>query len=221
MVSTVQSTSATIHTPQTQSNNTLSDSQKEDVASILENYDPDSLSQEDAQEIIASFEDLGITPSRDLANTMRESGFSASELGATSAGTNENESETQAIKAAPPPPPPPASSSEEDEEEDELAILLEELLAKELEEQEEKENEEKKELLNSSGSSEFENKMQDFASKITGLNDVSKQNVIDLMNKYSQNEDNLSKEDISSVVSNALNQVLDDASNYKQNSFYA
>jgi len=216
MVSSVQNSSTELYSTQTQENNSLSASQKEEIASILENYDASSLSQEDAKEIVAAFEDLGISPSRDLANTMREEGFSAREVGSLS--MKEDASSTQAMNSMPPPPPPSDSSSSDTEEEDALALLLEELLAKEIEEQEE---EEQKELVNPSGSKDFQNEILDMASKINNLNDKSKQNVMDLMDKYSKNDDALSQEDISSVVSNSLSQILNNASNYKQNSFYA
>ena len=61
--------------------NQLSDEQKDLVSSVLEDYDSGSLSQEDALEIAASFQEAGITPSRDLANTIADAGFSAQEIG--------------------------------------------------------------------------------------------------------------------------------------------
>jgi len=90
--------------------NQLSDEQKDLVSSILEDYDSDSLSTEDAIEIASSFQEAGITPSRDLANTMAESGFSASEVGelagvAGAAGTPPG--------GMPPPPPPPPQNGQE------------------------------------------------------------------------------------------------------------
>lgn len=101
----------------------MSDEQKDLVSSVLEGYDSSSLNAEDASEIVAAFQDAGIAPSRELANTIRESGFSASEIGelAGVAGAGRT----------PPPPPPggtPPSSSEDLSEIEAIASALEILL---------------------------------------------------------------------------------------------
>ncbi len=92
------------------SQNQLTSDQKDLVASVLENYDSDSLSKEDAVEIASVFAEAGISPSRDLANTMASSGFSAQEVGEL-AGVAGN-------SGMPPPPmggmpPPPQYDSQE------------------------------------------------------------------------------------------------------------
>jgi hypothetical protein len=90
--------------------NQLSSDQKDYVSSILENYDSDSLSQEDAIEIASAFAEAGINPSRDLANTMSESGFSAHEVGELAG--------VAGASGMPPPPPgemPPPPKDESDE----------------------------------------------------------------------------------------------------------
>jgi len=99
----------------------LSDDQKNVVSSVLEGYDSSSLSEEDALEIVAAFKDEGISPSRELANAMRDSGFSASEVGAL-AGV--------AGPGGTPPPPPPGGTppSPNSNEIDAISSALEILL---------------------------------------------------------------------------------------------
>jgi|GEM_PF-2336421 len=100
------------YTPSSSASNRpqMSDEQKDLVSSVLEGYDSSSLSEEDASAIVTAFQEAGIQPSRDLANTMSESGFSASEVGqlAGIAGP---------AGGMPPPPggmPPPAADDEEE-----------------------------------------------------------------------------------------------------------
>ena len=89
----------------------MSGDKKELVSSVLEGYDSDSLSQEDAIEIVSAFSDAGIAPSRDLANTMAASGFSAREVGELAG--------VAGASGMPPPPPgggmppPPKDVSQE------------------------------------------------------------------------------------------------------------
>lgn len=54
---------------------TLTDEQKELIDSILENYDTDSLTAEDAQDIIKQFQDAGIEPSDALKEYVQDSGY--------------------------------------------------------------------------------------------------------------------------------------------------
>ena len=63
------------------SNSSLSSSQLDTISSVLENYDADSLTQSDAQEIVAAFKEAGIEPGTDLEAAMEEAGFSAQEVG--------------------------------------------------------------------------------------------------------------------------------------------
>ena len=94
----------------------ISDEQKELISSVLAEYDPEDLSQKDAAQIASAFQEAGIVPSRELANVMSESGFSAREVGelagvAGPAGT-------------PPPPPPPQDAQEIQSISNTLEILL-------------------------------------------------------------------------------------------------
>lgn len=62
-------------------NETISSSQEETIASVLEQYDSDNLSQSDAQDIVAAFKEAGIEASDELASAMEEAGFDAQEVG--------------------------------------------------------------------------------------------------------------------------------------------
>ena len=125
---------------------------------------------------------------------MQDFGFDAQEIG------------TLAGVAAPrpnmPPPPPPSM-----EEKEEVTDILSELLAAEEDEESETTN-------------AFE-ELLDYTSHIVSLNDESKDKVMDMLEKYSPENTQLSKEDASSVVKNSLSQIFDDSNNYKSVSFYA
>lgn len=56
-------------------------SQANTIASILENYDADNLSQSDALEIVAAFKEAGIEPGSELESAMEDAGFDAKEVG--------------------------------------------------------------------------------------------------------------------------------------------
>lgn len=61
---------------------TTSSSSKADIiASVLENYDADNLSESDALEIVAAFKEAGIEPGSELESAMEEAGFDAKEVG--------------------------------------------------------------------------------------------------------------------------------------------
>jgi len=94
------------------SQNQLSSDQKDFVSSILEGYDADSLSQDDAIEIATAFAEAGISPSRDFANTMASSGFSAHEVGSL-AGVAGASGMPPPWGGMRPPPPAPTNDSEE------------------------------------------------------------------------------------------------------------
>ena len=180
----------------------LSDDDKELVSSILENYDSSSLSQEDAVEIATAFAEAGINPSRDLANTMAASGFSAQEVGelAGVAGAS-------GMPPPPPgggmPPPPPSSNSEEEEI---ISSILETLLNMGKDDED-------------SESSSYES-ISDYTSRIMSLNEETKQQVKELFDSYSPQNTELSPEDATTVVIGSLSQLLGDSDNYKKTSFY-
>ena len=74
-------------------NRELSSAQKSTVQDILSDYDPENISEEDAQEIFAAFEEAGISPMKGLKEAIEEAGFDAEDL------------RTKAGMEGPPPPP--------------------------------------------------------------------------------------------------------------------
>ena len=80
----------------------LTSAQKSTVQDILSNYDPENITEEDAQEIFAAFEEAGISPMKGMKEAVEEAGFDAEDL-RTKAG----------IEGPPPPPagPPPAEQT--------------------------------------------------------------------------------------------------------------
>lgn len=67
--------------PPNSSSNSLSSSQQDTIASVLENYDASNLSKSDALEIVAAFKEAGIQPGAELETAMAEAGFDAHEVG--------------------------------------------------------------------------------------------------------------------------------------------
>ena len=74
----------------------LTSAQKSTVQDILSNYDPENITEEDAQEIFAAFEEAGISPMKGMKEAIEEAGFDAEDL------------RTKAGIEGPPPPPPPS-----------------------------------------------------------------------------------------------------------------
>jgi len=68
---------------------------------LLSNYDANSLSTSDAQEIVQSLQDANISPSEALASTMSAAGFDAKNIGDL-AGVGQN---SQGQRPMGPPPP--------------------------------------------------------------------------------------------------------------------
>jgi len=60
---------------------TLSDEQKSTIESVLSEFDSSKLSAEDARNIVSAFDDAGIIPGKDLANTLNSFGFDAHKIG--------------------------------------------------------------------------------------------------------------------------------------------
>lgn len=64
-------------------NNSLSTTQLETVSSVLENYDSNNLSANDASSIVSVFQSAGIQPGRALESAMSAAGFDAKDIGLT------------------------------------------------------------------------------------------------------------------------------------------
>lgn len=197
MISSVDSSQVSMLQQSSQSSskstNSLSYSQLETITSVLENYDADNLSQSDAQSIVAAFEDAGIQASAELASAMEEAGFNAQEVGGLAG-----------VQGAGPnggmPPPPPK------EEADSISSLLDTLLNTDEDEE-------------SSATTSFDDIM-DYTSRILSLNEESKTDVMDLLDKYSSENTQYSAEETNNLLKTSLSQILNDTNNYKSVSFY-
>jgi len=204
MVGTIGSNSMNIPQQMSQSsssNSSLSTSQLETISSVLEEYDANNLSSEDAQSIVAAFKDAGIESSKAFENTMTTEGFDAKTVGDT-AGIGGPKGGGGGM---PPPPPPPS-----EEEESSVTDLLDTLLT--LGEDDEDDE--------SSTTSSF-NEVMEYTSRILSLNESSKTSVMEMLENYSSNENDYSEEEISNIVKNSLGSILSDPDNYNHISFYA
>jgi len=79
----------------------ITESQTAKLQEILSNFDPESLSTEDAAEIVSQIRDLGIQPGRELAEELKSAGFDPREL-----------REAASVEGQRRPPPPPPSVNE-------------------------------------------------------------------------------------------------------------
>ena len=59
----------------------LSDEQKETINTILSDFDSTALSEQDAKDIVSAFQEAGIHPSKDFADTLETAGFDARDIG--------------------------------------------------------------------------------------------------------------------------------------------
>jgi hypothetical protein len=165
----------------------------------LSQYDASSLTSEEASEIIAAFEEAGIQPSRALGEAMKAEGFDAKEVGDLAGVGGPKEGHM------PPPPPPPPS----EEEQSEISTLLNSIL-----------NEESSDEDNSTTTSSFDEIME-YTSKILNLNDESKEEVMNILNEYSENENNYSQEELTTIIKSSLSTILTNKNNYNTISLYA
>lgn len=170
----------------------LTTSQRNTISATLEKYDSGNLSSEDATAIVEAFKSAGIKPSDELQEAMGAQGFDAAEVGSL-AGVG---------GGMPPPPPPPTK-----EEESAVSSLLDTLLS--IDEDED----------DSTYGSTF-NEVMEYTSRILNLNDSSKNQVMDMLDKYSSNDSGYSQEAVSNIIKNSLNQILSDENNYNRISFY-
>ena len=75
------SISSSLPPPTSIKESTLSKDQQNTISETLSSYDPENLTEEDAQSIAETFSNAGITPGRELANVMAEAGFDAHGVG--------------------------------------------------------------------------------------------------------------------------------------------
>ena len=177
-------------TSSTSSSSSLTAAQLETISSVLDSYDSSNLSASDAQSIIASFEEAGIEPSAELESAMSDLGFDAKEVG--DLGRSDAQSGM---------PPPPS-----EEEVSSISSLLDSLLS----------TEEDDETSTSSSTSDI----MDYTSRILSLNDSSKEEVMNLLDKYSSEDSTYSQSETNALLKASLSEILSDNSNYKSVSFY-
>ena len=207
MVGSVSSSSMAMAQQSTQTANAksssgLTSSQLETISSVLEGYDSSNLSATDASSIVEALSAAGIEPSSELESALADEGFDAKEIGGL-AGVG-----PQGGGGGMPPPPP------SEEEEDSVSSLLDSLLN--LEEDEEDEDSSSTITSNST----FDEVME-YTSRILSLNDTSKTEVMDMLDKLSSSQTEFNEEEVSSIVKNSLSSILGDSSNYNSFSFYA
>ncbi len=195
--------SSQVYQPQTSSaskSSSLSTDQQAFIADLLSQYDSESLSASDAQEIVKALQEAGIEPSKAMESTMAASGFDAKEIGDL-AGVGKGDGGGRPMG-----PPPPKK-----EEMSSVSDLLESLLSS---------DEEEDDTTTSTTSSSFDTVL-DYTSKIVSLKDNAKTEVMDLLNKYNSENNTLSKEDTQKFIVNSLSQILKESDNYNTMSFYA
>ena len=100
MINSIQGVSSMMGAGMMSKSQGLTDDQKNTITEILSQYDPDNVTEEDAQAIFQAFKDAGITPTRGMKEVIEAAGFDAEDL--RSKGMTDNQM---------PPPPPPSQSS--------------------------------------------------------------------------------------------------------------
>jgi hypothetical protein len=178
----------------------MTSDQKTYVTDLLSQYDSNSLSKNDATEIVKALQDAGIEPSGALASTMSAAGFDAKEIGDL-AGVGKGDRGQRPMG-----PPPPKK-----EEMSSVSDLLESILGS---------DEQDSSTTSTSSTSSFST-ILDYTSKIVSLKDDAKTQVMDILNKYNSQDNTLSQEDTQKFVINSLSQILKESDNYNTMSFYA
>ncbi|TNE63221.1 MAG: hypothetical protein EP335_10125 [Alphaproteobacteria bacterium] len=82
----------------------LTGEQKSQISSILSNYDPENLSEDDAEAIVSALKDAGIRPGKGFDEAFEAAGFDAKEVGKLAG--------LEPPKDGPPPGPPPGEGGE-------------------------------------------------------------------------------------------------------------
>lgn len=101
MVSSIQGMGSMMGMDQMRSVSSLTDEQKQKIADILSQYDPENVSEDDAKAIFQAFKDAGITPAKGMKEAIEAAGFDAEDL----------RTKGMPDKGQMPPPPPPDSST--------------------------------------------------------------------------------------------------------------
>ena len=184
----------------------LSSDKQAFIEDLLSEYDSNSLSASDAKEIVQAMQEEGIEPSKAMESAMSASGFDAKAVGDL-AGVGKG----GGGRPMGPPPPPP------EEEVSTISELLQSLLESE---DEEDDGTTTSATSDSSSTSSFD-AILDYTSKILSLKDGAKTEVMDMLTKYSSDENTRSQEDTQKLIVNSLSQILKESDNYNTMSFYA
>lgn len=99
MISSIQGVSSMMGAGMMSKSQGLTEDQKTTITEILSQYDPENVTEEDAQAIFQAFKDAGITPTRGMKEVIEAAGFDAEDL--RSKGMTDSQM----------PPPPPQSES--------------------------------------------------------------------------------------------------------------
>lgn len=201
MVSAVSSGSVT-----SQGNTTLSSYQKEQINTLLENYDSSNLSSDDALEIVSALKDAGVAPSEELASVMDDAGFSAQEIG-NLAGVGGG----KPAGGPPPPPPPQGGNISSEEEEDYISELLDSLLS----------TDDESTTTSSVVNGVSFDEVMDYTSRIVNLNSQSQDQVMTLLDDLNSEKNDLTDDQKSTMIKHNLGQILSNPDNYNRVSFYA
>lgn len=200
-------------------NSNLSSEQKALIEDVLSNYDTNSLSADDASEIIVAFQEAGIVPSQALSTAMEASGFDAQEIGDLASASGASASAGRPAGGRPPPPP----SAEDEEEVESIYDLLEALLETD-DEDEASSTSSTNSIFSGTGyddeGSSFETVL-DYTSKIIRLKDDAKTDVMDMLNEFSSDQTNLDNEETQKTLLTSLSEILNKTDNYNTISFYA
>lgn len=196
------------NTSTTSKNANLSTEQKELIEEVLSQFDTDSLSTSDATEIVEAFEEAGIQPSQALTSAMEAAGFDSQEVGDLAQASQGSQGGGRPMG----PPPPPS-----EEEVDSVSSLLESLLSTDEEDDEESTT---TTSTTDATDSSFD-AVLDYTTKIMSLKDDAKTEVMDLLEQYNSEDNQLSKEDTQKFIVNSLSQILGESDNFNSISFYA
>jgi len=196
----------------------LSLAQQTLIEETLANYDANSLSESDAQEIVKTFEEAGITPSKELENALSSVGFDAKEIGDL-AGVNGNGAASGGRPAGGPPPPP------SEDEVSTITDLLESLLNSDDEDDSSTSTSStSNSVISGTGydteSSSFDTVL-DYTSKMLLLKDDAKDDVMSLIQDYNSDETNLENKQAQTNLLSSLRDVFNKTQNYNTMSFYA
>jgi hypothetical protein len=177
-------------------NRSLSDSELEAISSILQEYDPSTLTTQDAMSIAEAFEEVGINPSPALEKAMSNHGFDAQEVGDLAKSHESVASYSTTF---------PSDFGGTKEEKDNFLSIFEELFK----------------VDNANAQDQLSKDIMDYTSQILYLNDSSKQEVMGTLTKFLDYTDSHSSKDIQNGVKNALDSILNNSTNYTSISFYA